>query len=134
MDIEIGAKIGSGSFGTVYKAKWHGKCLESLSTNNITSTALSFYVHVFEYTKNWIHMLHKETLLTFEEADKATTSLIFRNVVVYIQCIYTTTWCHSVQYFSCLMKVITASSKRCNKVCEQFEQCMSGYQTGYNNR
>ena len=50
MDIEIGAKIGSGSFGTVYKAKWHGKCLQSLSTNNITSTALSFYVHVFEYT------------------------------------------------------------------------------------
>ena len=26
---------------------------------------------------------------------------------------------------------ITASSKRCNKVCEQFEQCMSKYQTGY---
>ena len=25
---------------------------------------------------------------TFEEADKATTGLIFRNVVVYIQCIY----------------------------------------------
>ena len=43
MDIEIGAKIGSGSFGTVYKAKWHGKCLQSLSTSNITSTALSFY-------------------------------------------------------------------------------------------
>ena len=62
MDIEIGAKIGSGSFGTVYKAKWHGKCLQSLGTNNITSTALSFYVHVFEYTKNRIHMLHKETL------------------------------------------------------------------------
>lgn len=24
-DIEIGPKIGSGSFGTVYKGKWHGK-------------------------------------------------------------------------------------------------------------
>ena len=31
MDIEIGAKIGSGSFGTVYKAKWHGKRLQSLT-------------------------------------------------------------------------------------------------------
>ena len=26
-DIEIGPKIGSGSFGTVYKGKWHGKCV-----------------------------------------------------------------------------------------------------------
>ena len=26
MDIDIGPKIGSGSFGTVYKGKWHGKC------------------------------------------------------------------------------------------------------------
>ena len=25
MDLEIGPKIGSGSFGTVYKGKWHGK-------------------------------------------------------------------------------------------------------------
>ena len=24
-DIEIGPKIGSGSFGTVYKGKWHGE-------------------------------------------------------------------------------------------------------------
>ena len=24
-DIEIGNKIGSGSFGTVFKGKWHGK-------------------------------------------------------------------------------------------------------------
>ena len=30
-------------------------------------------------------------------------------------------------YFSCLMKVITASLKSCNKVCELFEQCMSEY-------
>ena len=29
-----------------------------------------------------------------------------------------------------LMKVITASSKRCNKVCEQFEQCMSKCRAG----
>ena len=34
MDIEIGAKIGSGSFGTVYKAKWHGKHLQSLSEHH----------------------------------------------------------------------------------------------------
>lgn len=26
-DVEIGPKIGSGSFGTVYKGKWHGKSL-----------------------------------------------------------------------------------------------------------
>ena len=26
-DIEIGPKIGSGSFGTVYKGKWHGKVI-----------------------------------------------------------------------------------------------------------
>ena len=31
---------------------------------------------------------------------------------------------------TCLMKVITASSKPCNKVCELFEQCMSEYQAG----
>jgi len=36
----------------------------------------------------------------------------------------------SFLYLSCLMKVITASSKRCNKVCELFEQCMSEYQAG----
>ena len=28
------------------------------------------------------------------------------------------------------MKVITASSKHCNKVCEPFEQCMSKYRDG----
>ena len=32
-----------------------------------------------------------------------------------------------VVVYGCLMKVITASSKRCNKVCELFEQCMSEY-------
>ena len=33
-------------------------------------------------------------------------------------------------HFSCLMKVIIASSKCCNKVCELFEQCMSEYWAG----
>ena len=37
-----------------------------------------------------------------------------------------------IRHFSCLMKVITASSKHCNNVCEQFEQCMSEYRAGYN--
>ena len=71
MDIEIGAKIGSGSFGTVYKAKWHGKHLQSLSehgyTNDITSTvmlSLLVYVHVFEDTKNLIRTLHKKKVLS----------------------------------------------------------------------
>ena len=36
----------------------------------------------------------------------------------------------SFLYFSGLMKVITASSKRCNKVCELFQQCMSEYRAG----
>ena len=65
MDIEIGAKIGSGSFGTVYKAKWHGKRLQSLTkhdyTNNITSTVLLVYVHVHV---NLIHMLHKKKVFS----------------------------------------------------------------------
>ena len=39
----------------------------------------------------------------------------------------------SFLYFSCLMKLITASSKHCNKVCEQFEQYMCEYRAGYNN-
>ena len=25
-DIEVGPKIGAGSFGTVYKGNWHGEC------------------------------------------------------------------------------------------------------------
>ena len=34
--------------------------------------------------------------------------------------------------FITFLEVITASSKCCNKVCEQFEQCMSEYRAGYN--
>ena len=34
-------------------------------------------------------------------------------------------------HFSCLTKVITTSSKHCNKFCEQFEQLMSEYRAGY---
>lgn len=30
-DIEIGPKIGSGSFGTVYKGKWHGESFKQIS-------------------------------------------------------------------------------------------------------
>ena len=37
----------------------------------------------------------------------------------------------SFLYFSDRMKVITASSKRCNKVCELFQQCMSEYRAEY---
>ena len=37
---------------------------------------------------------------------------------------------HQLDVWTCLMKVITASSKRCNKVCELFEQCMSEYRAG----
>ena len=39
----------------------------------------------------------------------------------------------SCRHFSCLMKVTTASLKRCNKVCEQFDQSMSEYRAGSNN-
>ena len=37
---------------------------------------------------------------------------------------------HCDDVVKCLMKVITASLKRCNKVCELFEQCMSKYRAG----
>ena len=44
--------------------------------------------------------------------------------------VYTLLYLVSFLYFSGLMKVITASSKRCNKVCELFQQCMSEYRAG----
>ena len=36
-DIEIGPKIGSGSFGTVYRGKWHGE----LELNHLTVVTIT---------------------------------------------------------------------------------------------
>ncbi len=41
-DIEIGNKIGSGSFGTVFKGKWHGKiCMHGKIRTRMTATGLT---------------------------------------------------------------------------------------------
>ena len=43
-DIEIGPKIGSGSFGTVYKGKWHGEWKHYHSLN--LPLYYQWYIHV----------------------------------------------------------------------------------------
>ncbi len=35
-DVEIGPKIGSGSFGTVYKGKWHGEFTDTCPQTNMS--------------------------------------------------------------------------------------------------
>ncbi len=52
-DIEIGPKIGSGSFGTVYKGKWHGEatCVLSLiQQSNLNSLNPFRHLWKFKYS------------------------------------------------------------------------------------
>lgn len=51
-DIEIGPKIGSGSFGTVFKGKWHGMLAPKPCTNLTSTVVVSIIILMSAFSAN----------------------------------------------------------------------------------